>query len=79
MTDETTPVLEDTLDCGTCGDAVTKPPPLQWAPLWDKGWRWAALLKLVSCPDCPPAVVPDGRGGHRLPRRMEPVRQGGPQ
>ena len=52
------------LACNTCGTTVPKPAPLEYAPLWDAGWRWRGNpderpLRLVphtfiySCPACP--------------------------
>lgn len=54
------------LTCDSCAAAVPLPPELDYAPLWDAGWRWrgaeekparfAPRAFLVSCPDCPPVI-----------------------
>lgn len=54
------------LTCTTCGSSVPEQAPGQYRPLWDKGWRWLGSLKLFSCPDCPPVVVVDQQGRHKL-------------
>ncbi|MGW7090046.1 hypothetical protein ACWGH2_42055 [Streptomyces sp. NPDC054871] len=53
-----------TVSCTNCATSVPKPADAQWAPLWDKGWRWLGTLKLFSCPDCPPLLIVDEQGRH---------------
>lgn len=57
----------ESLACNSCGTTVPKPAPVEYAPLWDAGWRWtgdpserplrfAPHAKVYSCPACPPVI-----------------------
>jgi hypothetical protein len=54
-----------TVSCSACKTSVPKP-AAQWKPLWEAGWRWIGSWKLHSCPACPPVIVVDEQGRHRL-------------
>lgn len=54
----------DVVTCTTCSKSVPQPPDVQWAPLWDAGWRWIGSADLFSCPDCPALLMVDEQGRH---------------
>ncbi|MFF9901290.1 hypothetical protein [Streptomyces longispororuber] len=55
-TEDVVAAAAGTLKCSLCGTSAPKPAPGQWAPLWDRGWRWVGSCA-ASCPSCPPVVV----------------------
>lgn len=65
-TEDVVAAAAGTLTCSACRTSVPKPPDAQWRPLWDAGWRWLGTWKQYSCPDCPPVLVLDEQGRHRL-------------
>lgn len=52
--------------CTACEASVAKPADCQWRPLWEAGWRWLGTMNLYSCPECPPVVLVDEQGRHKL-------------
>ncbi|MFE9437034.1 hypothetical protein [Streptomyces sp. NPDC006640] len=54
------------MKCEACKTTVPRPDDCQFAPLWDAGWRWLGSLGLYSCPACPPVVVVDEMGAHKV-------------